>query len=190
MALTPELAKRLSGALRLALFGSEHEPTAALGGLRRMAANNGLGPDDVGVVSGGMEALGLAVAERAGATGGDADKLASDIAALVAGGEELYTKTQLLELAGQYQALIDQRTAAQGASAALWGAGVSGADCGEIADALRKAEFIMARLGYLNAWERNFAQSVHGQLQDPFYNLSPKQAVIFRKVYVKCGGVI
>jgi hypothetical protein len=56
-------------------------------------------------------------------------------------------------------------------------------------DPLGKAKFVLGRLGYLNAWERDFAHSVHDQLQDPFYILSAKQAPILMKIYKKCGGI-
>jgi hypothetical protein len=186
-----EVMKTLSGALRLALFApDEHERTAAFEALRRVVASNRLGAGDVSVVAGAsMAALAAAIAERGG-DAGDADKLAGALAGLVAGGEELYTKTQLLELAGQYQALIDQQAAASEASAAMAeAAGTFGAP-DNIPDALGKSAFILTRLAYLNAWEREFAQSVHSQLQDPFRSLSAKQIPIFKKIYRKCGGII
>jgi hypothetical protein len=191
MPLTRELMKRLSGALRSALFSpGEKERTNAFRGLERMVASNQLGPDNVGIVGGGMEALAAAVFERTeGAGGADgADKLAGDLALLVAGGEELYTRTQLLELAGQYQALIDQQAAAHGGAAGLAG-GAGPLDGSDITDALGKAVFILAHLGCLNNWERDFATSVHDQLQDPFRGLTPKQAPIFKRIYQKCGGI-
>jgi hypothetical protein len=196
MALTRKLMKTLSDALRVALFApGEPERINAFRGLERVVASNRLGPDNVGIVGAGMEALAAAIYERAESTGGDkgadeADKLARALAGLVAGGEELYTRTQLLELAAQYQAQLDQQTATQSAAAGLAGRAGTAGDGSDISDALGKAIFILAHPGYLTKWECEFAQSVHDQLLDPFYVLSPKQAPIFKKIYRKCGGVI